>query len=179
MRRKLIIIAQACLGATFGAVMATVFMGVLSGSEKTPVPMDPTSADARRHQSWICDVAVEPKDVADKEARVPILEAWLEAATEENPFLVWFPYRKRLDYNFLCFRIPLSQEGEYRFTLEGHNQERNVLGTTIDGRTEFIFFAKSQSDGLHPKSVTAQYTKYVHGSPYKAGTITFTPIVPK
>jgi hypothetical protein len=176
LKKTAILFGSLFRGIVIGFLIITFLKFHNSEPERSPYPMDCTSADARRHQSWICDVEVRQ---GGEKKEVPLEEAWVEAATENKHFLVWFPYQKRLDYNFLCFRYPASQEVAYRFTLEGHNQDRNVIGTLIDGHTEFVCFAKTSSDNLHPQPTIAQYTTYPGGRIGETGNITFVPIRPK
>jgi hypothetical protein len=169
--------------AIFFLAMVTVFRGIFQGifysPKNGPYPMDWTSADARRHQCWIRDVEVQQKALEGGKRKVPIEEAWIEAATEEAHFLVWFPYQKRLDLNFLCFSIPISNNAGYTFTLDGHNEDFAVLGTS----DKFIYYARSENDRADPRPATARYSAWYTDEEgqrtHEAGTVMFTPVTPK
>ena len=160
-------------GFLVGILMSTFVIDILSEPERDPCPMNWNSADARRHQSLICNVEVR-QEGGKKE--VPIEEAWVEAATKNKHFLVWFPYEERLDFNFLCVRLPISKEAAYKFTLERDGEDFKVLGTSSN---KFIYYARSETDDLHPQPITAKYAKYVHGTPRKVGSVTFAPVIPR
>ena len=138
------------------------------------LPMDPTKADARRHNSWICDVNVEQNEPPDQEPRVPIVEAWVEAgyprisSSCSNPIhksasttvfsVSGFPFHKvQLTYSPLTATIGIATSSARRLTVAWSSYTLQSCEATA----------------LNPKSVTARYTEYVGGMAHKTGTITF------
>jgi hypothetical protein len=78
-------------------------------------PGDPSpsssSTAAKENGVWVCDVKVDPSsfNVGDETYRVG--GAWIEEVVEDDFCLVWFPCRKKLGRNRLCFLVPRYKDG--------------------------------------------------------------------
>lgn len=82
-------------------------------------PLTNSAAEARRRGVWICDVAIEPPSSKLGDHEFQLVEAWIEAAGQEDVFLVWLPKFERADWNWLCLRIPRYEGGAIHIEPKG------------------------------------------------------------
>src|SRR5262249_18414289 len=109
------------------ATVATAIKAVFFNF-KTRKPSDPppcwSSDKAKREGVWVCDVSVEPNRFRLDGKTYFLGEAWIEEAFDDDYFLVWFPQRTKLGWNWLCFRVPRYEHGAI---------ELDKFGTTYAG----------------------------------------------
>jgi hypothetical protein len=82
-------------------------------------------ADAMNKGAWVCDVQVDPSTFQSAGKIYRLGEAWIEEAFEDDYFLVWFPCRYKMGWNWLCLHVP-NEDGIIEVsnfgTKYGHSQ---------------------------------------------------------
>jgi hypothetical protein len=62
------------------------------------------AADAKSSNLLVCRFKIEPLELVCGDKEYEFKEAWLEAAYEPRHYLVWFSFRRRADWSYLCVR---------------------------------------------------------------------------
>jgi hypothetical protein len=153
-RRVRIALLIGLLAFAFVLTAAKHFFNELDGAfyDAYYGPKARTAVDANSNKDLVSRFKFEPAKLVREDKTYEFNEAWLEAAYEPVHHFVWFSYRRRADWNYLCIRPTTSwHQGDFTFRVAPKFAERfEIAGRGSKGGS----FTQSGNDLYYQKVPT-------------------------